>query len=101
VRPGQGSAGGLPKHAYGLSGMFTRHRLSSAKQPACPHALGTDTLSPEWSKLFRHNLCYRRSVRLVRSAWSLSAGSACLPTTKAAESLSQAWNGCVEAACLT
>ncbi len=36
--------------------MFTRHRLGLTNKLDCPHALGTDTFSPEWSKSFRHVL---------------------------------------------
>src|SRR6202166_3027568 len=37
-------------------GMFTRHRLSPANKLDYPHALGTNTFSPEWSESFRHIL---------------------------------------------
>src|SRR5713101_7838110 len=36
--------------------MFIRHRHGPADKLDCPHALGTNTFSPEWSKSFRHIL---------------------------------------------
>src|SRR6266699_706617 len=61
--------------------MFTRHRRSSIDKLNCPHAMGTDTFSPEWPKSFRHilllpspSLVYnRRKLPILRVSVGASA----------------------------
>src|SRR6202051_2884857 len=36
--------------------MFTRHRHDPPDKLNCPHAMGTNTVSPQWPKSFRHIL---------------------------------------------
>jgi len=36
--------------------MFTRHRFDPTDKLNCPHAMGTNTVSPQWPKSFRHIL---------------------------------------------
>ncbi len=36
--------------------MFTRHRQDPPDELDCPHAVGTDTSSPQWAESFRHSL---------------------------------------------
>jgi putative transposase len=36
--------------------MFTRHRHDPPDELNCPHAMGTNTVSPQWPKSFRHIL---------------------------------------------
>ncbi len=36
--------------------MFTRHRHDPPDKLNCPHAMGTNTFSPQWPKSFRHIL---------------------------------------------
>ena len=49
-------AGGPLKPGFGLSRMFTRHRHDPPDKLNCPHAMGTNTVSPQWPKSFRHIL---------------------------------------------
>ena len=45
--------------------MLERHRRVSADQLDCPHALGTDTFSAEWSKSFRYLLLLPSPLLLI------------------------------------
>jgi hypothetical protein len=68
--------------------MFLRHRHGPIDRLNCPHAMGTNTFSPQWPKSFRHilllpspSLVYRRhqppNLRV-----SLGAGAAELQTLR-------------------
>src|ERR1035437_3288281 len=73
--------------------MATCHRLSPANKLDCPHAMGTNAFYHSGQSHFVTFCCYHRSIRLLRCAQSLRAGSVCLPRTQAGESSSHPWSG--------
>jgi len=62
--------------------MFTRHRLGPANKLDCPHAMGTDTFSPQRAESFRHFLLLP-SPHSTPSLRSVAQGRLRLLTTDA------------------
>ena len=68
--------------------MFTRHRHDPPDKLNCPHAMGTNTISPQWPKSFRHilllpspSLIYNRR-KLPNLRVGVGAGAPQLPTLR-------------------
>ncbi len=87
-------ASGPLKPGFGLSGMFTRHRLAPANKLDCPHAMGLTRFHHSGHSHFVTFGCYHRPVRLLRCARSLRAGSGCLPRRFGGGSSSLLWSEC-------
>ena len=69
--------------------MFTRHRHDSPDKLNYPHAMGTDTFSPQWPRSFRHILLLP-SPHSTPSLRSVAQGRLrLLPRTQADESSNQ------------
>src|ERR1700676_3782201 len=62
--------------------MFTRHRLTPTNKLDCPHAMGTNALSPQRAKSFRHFLLLP-SPHSTPSLRSVAQGRLWLLTTDA------------------